>query len=188
MLALFGLAVGLVVWWSQSGRGADPEPTPTPGPDPLWRLTPQDVLEISIEGVEQGTTIRARREEEQGWVLLEPQDEGLQANAGRIERAVTALVVLRPVEVLDDVSLTEYGLEDPLYRVTLVLQDGSSRSLLIGRQAPTGDVSYARRPDDASTVYLLQSFAVQEVTGLITVPPVITPAVGGATPATPAPE
>ncbi len=174
MLALFALAAGLAVWWSRTQPDDAGEPTVTPAPEALWQLTPQQVLEVKVEGFEQGTTIHARRDEQQGWILLEPEDEDLIADPGRIERAVSGLVVLRPVEVLENVSLPEYRLDEPLYRATLTLQDGSTRSLLIGRQAPTGDVSYVRRSEDDSTVYLLQSFAVGEVTGLITVPSVVT--------------
>lgn len=183
MLALLALAVGFAVWWSQAERRAEAEATPTPAPDPIWQLTPQQVVGVQIVGSEQGTTIRARRDAERGWRLLEPQSEDLMADPGRLERAVTGLIVLRPVEVLEGVSLGDYGLDDPPYRVTLSLQDGTERSLHIGRQAPTGDVYYANRPGE-SEVYLLQAFTVQEVTELVSSPPVVTPTVEGATPAT----
>ncbi len=181
MLGLLVVAVVAAVWWSRSGAGVGGEATGTPGPEPLWRLSPDQVSAIGVTSGDGEAAFSAQRDPEAGWLLLQPEPGDSQLMVGRVERAVTSLLAPQPVDVLRDATLEQFGLSPPMYEVVLQLQDGSTRELWVGRQAPTGDVAYVARPDE-STVYFLQSFAVQEVIALIEQPPLVTPTPGPSEP------
>ncbi|MDX1600869.1 MAG: DUF4340 domain-containing protein, partial [Anaerolineales bacterium] len=154
MIAFFLIGVAGAVWLNSAGNQLTAEPTATPRPAPLWQLAPEAVREIEVSSPQADVTVRARRAEDVGWELLSPELEGQSADAGRLERAVTALLAPRPVDVLEDVELDDFGLATPAHRVILTLQDGSTRELSIGSTAPTGDVTYATVPG-SQAVFLL---------------------------------
>lgn len=186
MLAALVVAVGAAFWWNQSSDQRA-EPTPTPGPAPLWQLAPEMVHEIEVVDLQTELRVHARRDVEVGWVLLEPDVEAGAADPGRLERAVTGLLAPRPLSVLREVEPADFGLDPPLYRAKLTLRDGSSRQIVIGRSAPTGDVAYVSRPGETA-VYLLPASSVAEVTALVEEIPIISPTADPGADGTPASE
>lgn len=184
MLAALVAAVAAAIWWNQTSDQRA-EPSPTPGPAPLWQLAPETVQEIEVVDLQTELRVHARRDVDVGWRLLQPEVEEGAADSGRLERAVTALLVPRPLSVLREVQPADFGLDPPMFQATLTLQDGSSRQIVIGRTAPTGDVAYVSRPGETA-VYLLPASAVAEVTALVENFPLITPTTDAGDEGTPA--
>lgn len=170
-LGLFGLVLlGAVIWTRQSDEELDREATPTA--EALWELEAAEILALSIADLDSNAEVAARRHPERGWELDSP--PGAIANAGSIERTATSLMVLRPRSTLSADDLAPYGLSPAGFRLHLQLADGTSRVLLIGREAPTGGVRYAALPQ-SSEVLLLSSFSLQDVIGWLEQPPLATP-------------
>ncbi|MFP3853995.1 MAG: DUF4340 domain-containing protein, partial [Anaerolineales bacterium] len=142
LLIVFIILLAGALWYSRQGAGDPAVASLTPTVEPLWFYPEVEIEELLIEDLETGERIRARRAPEVGWSLLEP--EGEMAAVARIERAVSSLQLIQPLDRLQTNDYEQYGLEDPAVRIVLSLVDGSSRTLLVGRQAPTGDVYYAR--------------------------------------------
>ena len=171
LLGAFIILLAGVIWYSRQDAGDQAAASLTPTVEPLWFLPENEIEELLIEDLETGERIRARRAPEVGWTLLEP--EGEIAAVARIEQAVSSLQLITPVDRLQTDDFEQYGLEDPAVRIVLSLVDASSRSLMIGRQAPTGDVYYAR-VGQADEVLLLRVTAIQSALDLLETPPVVT--------------
>lgn len=170
-LALFVVVLGAAVWWTKSGGNQTPTETPTATPELVWGVNSEDIVALQIESTEDETKVRARRDAAAGWVLEDP--SAPYADTGRLEQAAATLASMRPASTLPSANLADFGLQPPRYRVSVDLQDGSTQVLEIGRQAPTGSYTYAKLPFD-QTILFLQSFSVQDVTGLLDPLPVAT--------------
>lgn len=170
-LGLFIVALGGAIWWSRTGGPSEPEQTPTPTLEPVWSFSPEEIVAIQVESNEDGTVVRARRDESAGWVLEEP--SAPYADSGRIERAASTLTSMRPASTLTADDLSAFGLESPQFQISIDLQDGSTQVLQIGRQAPTGTYTYAKLPFNDQVLFL-QTFSVQDVTGLLDPLPIAT--------------
>lgn len=171
-VGLFALAVAAAFWWSQSDLPAGQAATPTPTEMALWQLSQTSVTRIQIEDAAEGTSVRARRDPDQIWVLEEP--EAPLADIGRLERAVTSILVLRPLDSIEASDLADFGLAEPRHRIQLDLADGRRQTLEIGRAGPTGAVIYARLPYD-NRVHFLSRANLGPVIELLELPPIATP-------------
>ena len=171
LLAAFLILLAGAIWYSRQEADDPADASLTPTVEPLWFLPENEIEELLIEDLESDERIRARRAPEVGWTLLEPVGE--MAAVARIEQAVSSLQLISPVDRLQTNDYAQYGLEEPAVRIVLSLVDGSSRSLLIGGQAPTGDVYYARS-GEANELLLLRTTAIQGALDLLEVPPVVT--------------
>jgi hypothetical protein len=74
----------------------------------------------------------------------------------QLDDAATALLLVNAESftVTAD-QLAQFGLEQPLYTVTLQLDNNEQRVLRIGKATPRGDRYYALLGDDRTTVYIL---------------------------------
>lgn len=172
LIAVFVVGLAGIIWYNRQAEGEDPAAQLEPTTEPLWLLPEADIHELLIEDLEQGTSVRAQREPDQGWKLLEPTGE--MADVARIERAVTALQLIEPVERLQTEDYSQYGLDQPRYQIVLSLVDNSNRALMIGRQAPTGDVYYAK-VGERGQLLLLRTGSIRSALELLETPPVVTP-------------
>jgi hypothetical protein len=170
-LGLFVVVLGAAIWWTKQGGSSNSTETPTPTPEPVWTFSPEQIVALQIESIEDGSIVRARRDPAAGWVLEEP--SAPYADSGRLEQAAASLASMRPASSIDSVNLADFGLDPPQYRISVDLKDGSTQVLEIGRQAPTGSYTYAKLPFD-DTVLFLQRFSVEDVTGLLDPLPVAT--------------
>ncbi|MGA9532116.1 MAG: DUF4340 domain-containing protein [Anaerolineales bacterium] len=171
-MGLFAVILAGAVLWTKRGGSSTATETPTPTQEPVWTFSPEDVVALQVQSIEDGSVIRARRDAAAGWVLEEP--SAPYADTGRLEIAAASLASMRPASRLESVNLSDFGLQPPLYQISVDLQDGSTQVLEIGRAAPTGNYVYAKLPFDGAVLFL-QSFSVQDVTGLLDPPPVATP-------------
>ena len=172
LLALFLIALIGAIWYSQREEETVPETSLSPTVEPLWFLPEAEIAGLTIEDLNSGERIQAKREPEVGWSLIEP--EGGMANVARIERAVTSLQLITPIERIDTNDFAQFGLDQPDYQIVLSLVDDSNRGLSIGRLAPTGDVYYARL-GETDEVLFLQRSSIQSAIELVEVPPIVTP-------------
>lgn len=169
-LGLFLVVLVVAVWWTRSDTDQAVEATPTPAP--LWELAATDVVAIEVIDLGDGSRVRARRQPGAGWQLEEPPADW--ADGGRIERAVTSLLIVLPAGQLEADDRGQYGLAAPAYRLRLELTDGSTRTLELGRQAPTGAIWYGQTAPDQAILQIRQA-VVQDSLDLLETPPIATP-------------
>lgn len=133
-----------------------------------------DIVELKIEGP-QGTAHFARTDETltQDWEMLLPvplpPDEVDQV---RVNGAATRMGRLTASRTITNVTnLTQYGLAPPGLTVTLTISNGQKIILYTGNETPVENNRYIRAAEDDKTVYLVFSFAVDDLRGLIDAPP-----------------
>ncbi len=172
VLGIFAVSLLALMWWTQARPEAGPPADATATPAPLWSVAPEDIHSLKIEALETGTVVEAHRDQTAGWALDQPAGS---ADVGRLEIAADSLVSLIPSDSVSGADLAAYGLDNPGWRITLGMNDGSQLGLLVGQTSPTGGVVYVKRPE-ADTVYFVSSYSLGSVTGLTDEPPLSTAA------------
>jgi hypothetical protein len=133
-----------------------------------------DITGLEIEGA-QGTAHFARTDQNptQAWEMLLPTplspDEVDQV---RVNGAATRMGYLTASRVITDVTdLAQYGLDPPELTITLTISNGQKIVLHTGDETPLKNNRYLRLAGDHKTVYLVFSFAVDDLRRLIEEPP-----------------
>ena len=133
-----------------------------------------DIVELKIEG-SQGTVRFARTDETstQDWEMLLPipllPDKVDQV---RVNGAATRMGYLTASRVITNVTnLAPYGLDPPELTVTLTISNGQKIILYTGNETPVDNNRYILSAKDDKTVYLVFSFAVDDLHRLIDEPP-----------------
>jgi len=176
-LGVFGLVLVAAILVRQRQQ-AEPTPTPSASLEPLWRVESSDIVSLTVEDLRAGTVLQLERDSEDLWRIVEP--ETLPADPARVERAVAWLSSPTPrAEVLDAIDLTAFALDQPEFRVEIVLSNGERHEFSVGRQSPTGDSRYASSPGRVG-VQILSLVGLEEVLNLAsdllpTPTPTITP-------------
>jgi hypothetical protein len=159
------------VVWSRQPRAEATQTAPTP--EPLWVYDAAEVRGLRIEDLKGGKVVEVQRDPDVAWRLIQPDDEP--ADAGRVEQAVTWLRspgVSRVLAGQEDLAV--FGLADPATRVTLVLQDGTTRSFDVG--APTGIAGKTYiKVSGGDAIQVVSGYSLDDVTGLLDDPPIISP-------------
>jgi hypothetical protein len=173
LLAALAVVAAAYLGWS---RYAPPplEATPTATPESPWQLAAEQVDSIRISDLSRSVVFAGTRDPEQGWRMLSPEVGG--ADTGRVEAALAG--ILAPVirqSLAAGVALEPYGLAPAQFRVTLLLADGTTHSMDIGRVDPTGSVYYAMLPGDGR-VLMVSRFSLEDLLGLVAEPPYPPPA------------
>ena len=136
-------------------------PTPAPAPEPLWEVGSADIVGLTVEALKAGTILQLQRDPEDLWRIVLP--ESLPADASRVERAVAWLAAPTPrAELLDELDLAAFELDEPHFRVEIVLASGERHGFEVGRQAPTGDSRYVFTPGRAG-VQIMSIAGLDEV-------------------------
>jgi hypothetical protein len=100
------------------------------------------VVEVEIDRA--GGPVRLLRTD-QAWRLTEPVDSPAEASTvNALVGAIAALDVERTLS-LDEIDLSDYGLDDPAFGVVLVDADGRRFSLAVGDPTPLGSNRAVRR-------------------------------------------
>ena len=90
----------------------------------------------------------------------------------RVNGAATRMGHLTASRVITDVTnLAQYGLDPPELTVTLTISNGRKIMLYTGAATPVNNNRYVRLAGDDKTVYLVFSFAVDDLRRLIDEPP-----------------
>jgi hypothetical protein len=167
LAALAGAAL-IVFGWNRFAP-APVEPTPTASPESPWSLLPEQVDSIRIVDLSGSAVVTVRRDPTSGWRLLSPTPG--EADAGRVEAALTGALapVVRQI-LAAGTDLEPYGLAPARFRLTLLMIDGTARSMEVGDLDPTGSVYYAMLPGDGR-VLLISRFGLEDLLSLAAEPP-----------------
>ena len=168
LLGVLGLtALGYAAWQWSGAPTSDVEPTAAAVQ--LWNLNADQVETVRIVGPRDGNLLVVRRDPASGWRMLAPRIA--QADAGRIELALEWLLAPPIRDALEEPGdLASFGLQPPQARLTVIFEDGRSRSLDIGALDPTGSVYYVRLPENPQ-VAMVSRYGVDDLLGLIEDPP-----------------
>lgn len=162
-LGVFGLVLVAAILVRQRQQ-AEPAPTPSASLEPLWQVESSDIVGLTVEDLQAGTVLQLERDPEDLWQIVLP--ETLPADPARVERAVAWLSAPTPrAEVLDSIDLTAFALDQPEFRVEIVLSNGERHEFSVGRQSPTGDSRYASSPGRLG-VQILSLVGLEEVLNL----------------------
>jgi hypothetical protein len=185
-LAVFVVVLAFGIWWTrfrpEGVASADATPTQTA----LWEVDAGQIVGILVEDLTTGETVDLELHEDGTWVVNLP--EGGSITSERAQQAVDWLAAPRPrTSIPDPGDLLDFGLAQPVNRVTIHLRDGSTRVLEVGAETPTGTTQYVRVPGQAG-VLVVTKYGLQDVLGLLEdVLPTPTPT-ATATAGTPTPE
>jgi hypothetical protein len=162
-LGVFGLVLVAAILARQRQQ-AEPTPTPSASLEPLWQVESSDIVGLTVEDLQAGTVLQLERDPEDLWQIVLP--ETLPADPARVERAVAWLSAPTPrAEVLDSIDLTAFALDQPEFRVEIVLSNGERHEFSVGRRSPTGDSRYASSPGRLG-VQILSLVGLEEVLNL----------------------
>ena len=146
-----------------------PEPTPSPTQAPadyLIRRTASEVSGFTCD-YRDGSTFTADLTGEEGEqsVTAFPEDAFFGYSSAKLRSlmyTVSSVVATSKIEE-DPKDLSDYGLDEPSFAMTVRFTDGSSTTLFLGNQAPVQNYYYANTDED-STVYTIGGY----LTGLLT--------------------
>ena len=149
--------VGAALWlWDPA------DPRLEQGDVPVWDFTVEEVLSLDIErGDEHISLVR----EGEWWTMQSPFSTA--ADDGEVEFLLERLARIRSARLVASVDLEEYGLAPTQATVRIGLSDGTSVSLQLGDEAPTGHRTYAR--NDAGQVLVLPVSVADVVTTEVSV-------------------
>lgn len=168
---LLGAFAVVLLAYAGRQRFAPPpiEATPTAGPESPWSISPEQVDSIRLVGLTDSAVLVLRRDQESGWRMLTPASGG--ADAGRVEVALTAVLAPVVAQTLDrPTDLNGFGLSPALFRLTLLMADGTAHSMDVGAVDPTGSVYYVQVPGD-ERVLMVSRFSLEDLLGLLEMPP-----------------
>ncbi len=124
-------------------------------------MSSEDIVALIIEDFEAGGAMEVRRDADQLWHIVSP--ESAPADAARVERAISWLAAPSPrAEVLEVTDLSAFHLDNPRYRVEIVLNDGTRLGFQVGRESPTGGSTYLAVPGRPGVV-VVSNFGLEEV-------------------------
>ncbi len=183
-LGVFVAALGLAVWWVRWGPGApgeaegdDVEPAP-------WQVATSDVTALRVELLQedQAVEVRGRGQE---WEVVSP--ERGPADPFRVSLALSWLEAGQVSGQVEPTADPEaYGLEPPRARILVGLRDGGLMRLEVGRQVPTGGLTYLRVPG-RERLYLVSSSDLEMILSLVDPIPLASPTAVPAEETTPEP-
>jgi len=135
----------------------------------LWNLIAEQVDSVRLVDPASSRLIVIGRDPQSGWRMSAPRRG--EADAGRIEIALAGLLAPAVREALEDPGdLAAFGLAPPQARITVIMVDGTSRSLEVGSLDPTRSVYYVRL-SEASEVEMVSRYSMDDLLGLIQDPP-----------------
>ncbi|MEL7237176.1 MAG: DUF4340 domain-containing protein, partial [Chloroflexota bacterium] len=153
---------------------ATEEPTALPSPTPVTTEEPLDSLATDGEP----RTIM-RKNADGFWVITEATnatDRGVdQVTAQGTVDIVASLDFADQFAISESgADLAAFGLEEPLYQITLA-NSTETFNVLLGEKNPAGTRYYVQLDGDADTVYLVVSDILDNVVGYIENPPYVPP-------------
>lgn len=186
-IALGAFALVLIAFLIMQNNELAPVETPVPTIVPtLQELDDQTITEIEYAD-SIGATIVLEKIEALSWIS--PTNPEAQVTAGKIEELLSYLSGLNIVTTLPEVvALDEVGLDEPLYTITFIMNDGSLYQIEVGDPTAMSDGYYARI--DENEILVLPLTTMETIPGLmytIVTPPTVTPELEPTTTITPTP-
>lgn len=186
-IALGAFALVLIAFLIMQNNELAPVETPVPTIVPtLQELDDQTITEIEYAD-SIGATIVLEKIEALSWIS--PTNPEAQVTAGKIEELLSYLSGLNIVTTLPEVvALDEVGLDEPLYTITFIMNDGTPYQIEVGDPTAMSDGYYARI--DENEILVLPLTTMETIPGLmytIVTPPTVTPELEPTTTITPTP-
>ncbi len=168
ILALLGGYVGYFVW---GGHGAG-KSTPTPASTPILHDVKFDNVDgVLIAGKDRLLSLHKTKDDK--WEMLAPRPGP--ADGERVGRVLRELVNASPKRVITGtLQLGDFGLDKPAWYITLRGKDNEVHTLEVGNKNPNGLYYYVRL-DKGKKVYMLSAIAVDDVTDMVSSPPLQKP-------------
>lgn len=134
-----------------------------------------DLVELEFTGSAGQTAAFARTDETptQDWAMLRPTTLApVELDQAHVNGAATRLAHLTASQLITNVTeLSEYGLAAPVLTVTLTISNGQKITLQAGKPTPVGGNRYIRPIDEARSVYVIPSFAIDDLLYILETPP-----------------
>lgn len=173
-VAVFVVLIGLAAFWTRyqnNVRQSHPTPTPTPQ-QYLFTLDETAIASIKITGNVDGKTVMVARDASGQWSLVEPKAE--YTDVANVEAAATQLAslgVLLTMETTD--NLAEYGLDNPIYTISINVNGGQQYIAQIGSSTATSNGYYVLVPGGLPEI--VSKSSLDAVLKLWQNPPIATP-------------
>ncbi len=170
--------IGVAVYINRKKEAAAAEATPTQGTTFVFDSTDGTPTSIEIKA-DNGDIVKVARDAKNVWALeLPAKAEADQSAAEAAATQATALHVLDTV----DADPKIFGLDKPLYVITIVFSDGQTHVLEVGDNTPTHSGYYVRVDHDKMMIVSLS--AIDALANLIAFPPYLTTPTPAALPPT----
>ncbi|MFQ5611633.1 MAG: DUF4340 domain-containing protein [Anaerolineae bacterium] len=157
-------------------RPADQAPSlPATSPLQVFDVAEKDIVILKVQSgagqVEFGRDPALNGD----WAMRLPEDRPAdQVDQVLVNGNATRIGRLRAMRVFTEgIDLPAFGLAEPQLEVTLTLTNRHQLTLLFGGSNPLGSSNYARRGDDATVVYLIDRFVLDDLRRLVTQPPLL---------------
>lgn len=171
LFVVFLILVAVAFFWERSGNSEEVIPTATQQAN-LLDLDVNNVNRLEITASD-GDLVVFIKETEGNWVIEEPEGEiDPAADLGSKIESFIAIRVLNPLESPPPADAT--GLNNPVYTITVFLDNDSHQEIMIGKDTVTGSGYYTQV---ANNVFVVDKFTVDNLLDLLNNPPYITPEV-----------
>lgn len=124
------------------------------------------VTSIEVKPAE-GQTAGIERKADNVWILTKPEET--EADQGMAEAAAAQISSLKIMEEIENKDISIFGLDKPLYTITVKFEDGSSSTLEVGDSTPTNKGYYVRL--DKQKLMVVSLSGIDALTNLAMFPP-----------------
>lgn len=133
-------------------------------------IIPGNITSVTLEPL-QGDTVTVERDGD-GWQVTAPTTAAADANViDSVLGELGDLTAQRTVTPASDDDAAAFGLDAPLYTLTLGLDGGEEMTLLVGSNNPSNTASYVQVAGD-DTIYLVENTRLSSVQRWATAPPI----------------
>jgi hypothetical protein len=185
ILFLILLVVAGVVFWQsrQSAEETAALPTasaPTQQTQPVSLFPTVELAQVARVDVSEGTgqlLASFTQDTDRTWFMTVP--TSTQVLSTTVSTSVTGLMnaTSRRTLLADENPLSAYGLDNPLYTITIAVDRETDTALYrvqVGDTVPSGDAYYMLKAGDAR-ILVVPKLAVDNILNLVEQPPVVTP-------------
>jgi hypothetical protein len=153
---VLGALSGALYWSNRRQPIDDAAKASADAPPKILSLNKDDISKIEI-AKKDGDDVVLSKDNSANWKITAP--KSLPADQDQISTLLTALAPVTSDRVIDEKAsdLKQYGLAEPLVKVSATTKDGKPHDLLIGDDTPTGGSAYAALEGDPR-VFAVSSF------------------------------
>ncbi len=176
VLAVFVALLALAIFWERIPALNPPEETPTAAPiiPLLFQFQPEEVQELTLNGITGEKAVYERQAEGQWGFSVTPESSDGELDSESVSLAINQLVSWRPLTSLESVTeLGAIGLVNPATRITIKLANGEELQVGIGDETVTGSGYYVHVENQQPQI--ISKAAVEQVTALLYTPPMLEP-------------
>jgi len=132
-----------------------------------------EVVEIVIQDAER-ITLKFVRGEDGFWKF--DRSESVITDSQAVDDALSQMLSLQTVtRISSDTPLQDLGLDPPVYRLLLRLEDGGEMVINVGKITPTGGGFYFLTSSVDRAILVVERYNLETLLNLIETPPILTP-------------